>query len=463
MNVLFLMADELSWWALGHMKPLVKTPNLDRLAARGMRFDAAYTPTPMCVPTRAAIATGRYVHEIGYWSSAEAYDGRVPSWGHALQAEGKRCVSIGKLHYRSGMDDTGFEEEIEPIHIPGGVGWVRGLLRKPVCSYDATAELAEMIGPGDSGYIQYDTRVADHTCNWLADQARKTEEWCAFVSMLSPHYPLIAPQEYYDLYDPKRLEADAVQTPDHPILREIANFFSHDEHFTPETRGIAMAGYYGLCSFMDAQMGRVLDALEASGMADDTLVIFTSDHGEMLGEKGFWTKSTMYESAARVPLILAGPGVDQGETDDPVSLIDMAPTICAALGVSEGEYTGVNLLEGTEPGRTVISEYHDGGASVGMTLVRWKDAGTAWKMVHYAEGHPPQLFNLTKDPAEETNLARSNPDELADGRRRMYAILDPEATNRRAHADQAKVIDRLGGREKLLAAPQWNFTPADSR
>ena len=349
MNVLFLMCDEMSWWGLGHMNPKVHTPNLDALAARGLRFDAAYTPSPICVPTRAAIACGKYVHETGFWSSAEAYDGSLPSWGHVLQSAGKRCVSIGKLHYRNALDDTGFDAQIEPVHIPGGVGWVRGLLRKPVCSYDATAELAEMIGPGDSEYLQFDQRVAKEAVNWLSDPVRTTEDWAAFVSWMSPHYPLIAPQEYYDLYDPKDFENEGEAVPDHPILREIATFFNHDEFFTPETRGIAIAGYYALCSFLDAQVGKVLSALDAAGLTKDTLIIFTSDHGEMLGEKGFWTKSNMYESSARVPLILAGPDISPDVSDTPVSLIDMAPTICAAMGISDSEatspgFSGTNLL-----------------------------------------------------------------------------------------------------------------------
>ena len=134
MNILLLMADELSTWGLGSYDlTQLHTPHLDALAAGGTVFDAAYTPSPICVPTRAAIACGRYLHEIGYWSSAEAYDGRVPSWGHRLQNAGIPTTSIGKLHYRNASDPTGFDHQIEPIHIPGGTGWVRGLLRKPLC------------------------------------------------------------------------------------------------------------------------------------------------------------------------------------------------------------------------------------------------------------------------------------------------------------------------------------------
>jgi len=469
MNVLLIMADELSTWGLGCYDPAQQhTPHLDALAHRGTRFSAAYTPSPICVPTRAAIACGRNLHEIGYWSSAEAYDGRVPSWGHRLQQAGVAVVSIGKLHYRNAADDTGFDRQIEPIHIPDGTGWVRGLLRRPVCTYDATAELAEMIGPGDSDYIQYDRRVTAEAEQWLTDPTRRDRPWAAFVSYLSPHYPLIAPPEFYNLYDPKRFESEAVPVPDHPILRQIAGFFSHDDHFTPRTRGIARAGYFGLCAFLDAQVGRVLAALDASGQRDDTLVIFTSDHGEMLGHKGFWTKSTLYDDAARIPLILAGPGTPPGQRDDPVSLIDLAPTICEATGLPEPGrgFSGRSLLtppQPDRPGRIVISEYHDGGAPVGITMVRWNDPGGAWKYVHYAEGHPPQLFNLTHDPAEERDLAGVQPETLAEAQRLMLAHLDPEEVNARAHADQARLVEQLGGREKLLAAPQWNFTPADSR
>jgi len=471
MNVLLIMADELSTWGLGcyggyndanGVAVVPQTPHLDALAACGALFDAAYTPSPMCVPTRAAIACGRYLHEIGYWSSAEAYDGRVPSWGHRLQQAGIPVVSIGKLHYRSQTDSTGFDRQIEPIHIPEGIGWVRGLLRRPLASYGATAELAQMIGPGDSDYIRFDRRVTAEAERWLSDPARRRRPWCAFVSFLSPHYPLIAPEAYYSLYDPKRFEAQAEPLPGHPIVREIGTFFSHDDHFTPETRGIARAAYFGLCSFLDAQVGRVVAALEASGQADDTLVLFTSDHGEMLGRKGFWGKYCMYDDSARVPLIMAGAGVAAGEIRaDPVSLIDLAPTICqaAALPGPGHGFSGRSLLDPPTADRTVISEYHDGGSSVGITMVRWGE----WKYVHYAEGHPPQMFNLTRDPDEERELGTTEPEALADAQARMAEILDPEETNSRAHADQARLVAELGGREKLLAAPQWNFTPADSR
>ena len=167
-NVLLIMADELSTWGLGCYGGTGITPNIDRLAVKGLRFEAAYTPSPICVPTRAAIATGRHLHEIGYWDSAHAYDGRVPGWGHACQKAGIPCTSIGKLHYRNQTDPTGFDTQIEPIHTLNGVGWAQAVLRQPVARYDVAYELAEQIGPGETDYTRFDRRVSKAARDWLS-------------------------------------------------------------------------------------------------------------------------------------------------------------------------------------------------------------------------------------------------------------------------------------------------------
>ncbi len=457
-NALVMICDEMA--PMTAWGPPPATPNLDRLRKRGVSFDAAYTPSPICVPTRAAIAAGRWLHETGCWSSAEPYDGTPQGWAHHLRDAGVETASFGKLHFRKADDDCGFESQTEPVHVVDGIGWPRGLLRRPVCDYDATAGIAEEIGAGETDYLRFDRRVTGASSAWMRDDARKNRPWCAFVSWFSPHYPLTAPADLFAQFDPGAYESGAEAVPDHPILREIAGFFAHDQHFTPQSRGIARAAYYALWSFIDAQVGAVLDALEASGMADETLILFTSDHGEMLGGKGFWGKSTMYEPSVRVPLIIAGAGVAQGRRDDPVSLIDIAPTLCDALGVTAAGFSGRSLLSPPRSDRAVISEYHDGGASVGITMLRWNDAGGRWKYVHYAEGAPAQLFALDHDPDETRNLIDQRPDMAQTARDKLWSILDPEAVNRQAHADQAARIAELGGREAILAAPQWNFTPA---
>ena len=464
MNVLFLMADEMSTWGLGaYPEGRTYTPCLDSLATRGMRFDAAYTPSPICVPTRAAIACGRWLHEIEYWSSAEAYDGKHPSWGHALQSPGIPVVSIGKLHYRNETDSTGFDRQIKPMHIMNGLGWITALLRRPVASYTEADNLAHEIGPGDSDYLRFDRRVTAAARQWLTKPARTNKPWCAFVSWLSPHFPFIAPPEFYELYDPAGYSGPPEPQPNHPVLREIAKFFSHDRHFTDGTRGRARANYLGLCSFLDDQVRQVLDALETSGLADDTLVIFTSDHGEMLGAKGFWTKSTMYDDACRVPLIVAGPNIAPEIRADPVSLVDIAPTICEHFGAQPlARFSGRSLLTPPDPTRAILSEYHDGGSPVGMTMLRWNENNEAWKYVHYAEGYPPQLFYLSEDPNETRDLSTSAPRQIAAAQARLAAMLDPEEVNRRAHAHQARRIEELGGRARVLAHPTFNYTPVET-
>lgn len=454
MNVLFLMVDELSWWALGHQDPRISTPNIDRLAARSMRFNAAYTPSPICVPTRAAIACGRDVHEIGYWSSAEPYDGRERSWGHAVQGAGIPVTSIGKLHYRDAGDDTGFDQQLVPLHVLNGVGWVQALLRRPVHPDEAPDAMARDIGTGDTDYHGFDRAVTEAACDWLRAPERQKGPWCTFVSWLAPHFPLKAPEDCFALYDATAYESGPEPVPDHPILAALETYFCHDRFFKEKTRGIARAAYFALCSFVDDQVGQVLDTLDATGMGRDTLILFTSDHGEMLGEKGFWAKSTMYDSAARVPLLMAGPGVVPGNWSAPVSLIDIAPTICASMGASVEGFSGVDLRQ-PQADRAVLSEYHDGGSPVGITMLRWGD----WKLVHYAEGHAPQLFNMADDAREDYDLAASRQDILDQGMALLHQKLDPEAVNEAAHDAQTRRIEALGGREAVLKLGQFAYTP----
>lgn len=204
-NLLILMSDEHNVEMMGCAgHPLAKTPALDRLAASGTRFANAYTPSPICVPARACLATGRYVHQTGYWDNSLAYDGRVPGWGHRLQAAGVRVESIGKLHYRRAEDPCGFDEEHIPMHIRDGVGMLAMSIRQQFPDFVTPprrrATIAETAGAGDSEYIAYDRRIADIAVRWLHDAAASTAPWVLFVSFATPHYPLTAPQEYFDLY-----------------------------------------------------------------------------------------------------------------------------------------------------------------------------------------------------------------------------------------------------------------------
>ena len=468
-NLLFIMSDEHTRSVIGcYGDKIVKTPNLDKLAASGTRFTNAYTPSPICVPARASLATGRYLHQHKNWSSAEPYNGTMPSWSHRLRDEGHRCTSIGKLHFRSTEDDNGFDEEILPQHCINGLGWVKGLIRDhPIPDYnEGTKAFSEAIGEGESAYTNYDRQVSVAACDWLRKHAtvKSDKPWVLFVSFISPHYPLICPPEFLNLYDPEKMPVPSSphESPTHPTLKELYSFFNYKDHMTGVKIGEGCAAYYGLCSFVDHMIGEIMNVLKELGMKDDTRVTYTSDHGEMLGNHGMWTKQVMYEDAVGIPLIVSGPNIPKGKVvDTPASLIDFYPTILEGAGIqldeTEQGLHGENLykLANLEmPERAIVSEYHDGGVTRGFFMLRHNQ----WKLVYYA-GHESQLFDMENDPLENEDLAQSESHRhiLEECVAKLYEILDPEAVDENARKDQAEVIASLGGRDAILNMEGMHF------
>ena len=472
-NLLFIFSDEHTREITGcYGNTIVKTPNWDRLAARGTRFDAAYTNCPICVPARASLATGRYVHQIGYWDNAHAYDGDILGWGHRLMEAGHHVTAIGKLHYRSEKDPTGFSEEIDTLHVVDGLGDLFGLIRRDLVERPAARNLARDIGPGESTYTRYDARIAEESCRWLREEApRHTDRpWVLFVGFTLPHFPLIAPPAFYHLYDPHALPWPRLygkdERPTHPVLTAMRRAFTHDDHFDAESVRVARASYFGMVSYLDHNIGLVLGALEAAGLADDTRIIYTTDHGDNIGHRGMWGKSVMYEEAVAIPLIVAGPDVPAGHgVSEPVSLVDCHQTILEGAGLAlteeeERDMPGHSLYRmaaGDAPARTVLSEYHAAGSITGMFMIR----DGRWKYVHYVD-HPPQLFDLEADPHETTDLGTSaaHRDVIARCEAKLRAICDPEAVNARAFADQDAKVSAHGGVEAVRARGDFGYTPA---
>jgi choline-sulfatase len=228
---------------------------------------------------------------------------------------------------------------------------------------------------------------------------------------------------------------------------------------------MAIAAYYGMVSFLDDNIGQVLGALQASGLGEDTLVVYTSDHGDNLGTRTFWGKSNMYEESVGVPLIMQGPGVPRSRrVGTPVSLVDGYPTILEAIGVpptgAEADLPGGSLLglvQGEDAERTVFSEYHAVASITGVFMVRFGH----WKYVHY-EGYRPQLYDLEADPGETRDLAREpgHEEPLAEGLRRLRAICDPAEVTARAFADQEWRIAELGGAAVVRQMGSYAYTPA---
>jgi choline-sulfatase len=445
---------------------------LDQLAARGTRFTSAYTTSPICVPARAGFATGRYPHEIGYWDNADAYDGGVPSWHHVLREAGHRVVSIGKLHFR-GLpgDDHGFSEEIVPMHVVDGIGDVKGLIRDDIPRRKGHDKLAKQCGPGETPYTRYDREVAARARGWLHEQARRRSDkpWALFVSFVCPHFPLVAPHEFYQRHPLDRIalpkQYAANERPSHPYLRDYDACMAYDLGFDGDLANVrrAIAGYLGLVSFTDHNVGQVLRALEEEGLADDTRVVYTSDHGDNLGARGLWGKSTMYEESVGVPLILAGPDIAADmRCNTPTSHVDLLPFFleCVGAGPARNGGHGVSplaLAEGEFANRAVLSEYHAIGSTGGITMLR----RGRWKYVHCVR-YRPQLFDLENDPEELVDLATdpSHHQQRVQLEAELRRFCDPDEVDRRAHARQAELLQRFGGRDAALARGDLNYTPA---
>jgi choline-sulfatase len=467
------MSDEHNPRVMGHAgHPLAQTPNLDRLAARGTRYTSAYTTSPICVPARAGFATGKYNFQIGYWDNADAYDGAVPSWHHLLRARGHRVVSIGKLHFRGlPADDHGFSEELLPMHVVDGIGDVKGLVRRDIPRRNGYDKLAKLAGPGESPYTRYDREIAARAQEWLREEAPRHRErpWALFVSFVCPHFPLIAPPEFYELYPRERIPLPKQylvgERPAHPYLRDYDACVAYDAGFGGDHDKVrrAIAGYLGLVSFMDDNAGKVLRALEEAGLAADTRIVYTSDHGDNVGARGLWGKSTMYEESAGVPLILAGPGIAAGaRCSTPASHVDLFPFFLEGAGAAaptEG-YLGVSplsLAAGAHADRAVLSEYHAIGSTGGITMLRQG----RWKYVHCVR-YRPQLFDLAGDPEELVDLSGDPAQRarLAELHAELRRFCDPEEVDARAQRRQAELLARYGGRDAALARGDLNYTPA---
>ncbi|MCC7483445.1 MAG: sulfatase-like hydrolase/transferase [Burkholderiales bacterium] len=472
-NLLVILSDQHNPRVLGcNGHPQVKTPNLDRLAARGTRFASAYTNCPICVPARASFATGRHVHQIRFWDNAIAYDGSIPSWGHRLMAQGHHVASIGKLHYAGGDPArNGFHEEITTMHIAQGLGDLAGLIRDELIVRNGARKLGPEAGPGDSSYQRYDRGITGEACRWLAREAprHRDKPWVLYVGFVCPHPPFIAPPEFFQLYPP-----DGIPMPDryardewprHPYLDGLRRGRPHYEGFTgPDMVRRAIAAYYGLVSFMDHNVGQVLAAVESAGLAHSTRMIYASDHGENLGNRGLWAKSTLFDESAGIPLIVAGPEVPQGSVvRTPVSLVDGFPTILECVGARPAAadaglpgHSLFSIANGATPDRAVLSEYHASASICGAFMIR----RGRYKYIHYV-GHAPMLFDMESDPYERVDLA-SDPRHrgvLADSEAELRRLLDPQAIDRLAHADQAAMVERTGGRDAILKRGAITYSP----
>ena len=463
-NLLFILGESHAPRLLGALgNPFIKTPNLDRLADSGLLFESAYCASPLCVPARAAIATGRFPHETGFWESSMAFDGSCSSWMKQLRDAGYTTVGIGKMHFRSDDDDNGFSRFIETMHIADGVGDLVGALRydgsEP--AYRGLWELwTSRYGAGDAGpYRQYDERIVTSAIDWLRREApARGAPWALSVHFIAAHAPFVVPAKYLALYDPAELPLPTCFRQGqrrHPAIEHFRKIMCHDD-LTIDHVQLVRAAYFATISYLDHLVGRLLQALDDFGLADSTRIVYTSDHGFSCGDHDLFGLFHLYEESLGVPLIMAGPGINpRSRLAEPVSHVDLYPTLLEAGGLSRAEhdqvYSGRSLwplIEGRaqEP-KPVFAEYHGCCSPAGGFVLR----DGALKLVYFV-GMRPQLFDLAADPDEARDLAaEAGCEKLVDGMmQRLRARVDPEAIDAKAKKAQRALIEAHGGKKAVL-------------
>jgi choline-sulfatase len=417
--VLLIMSDEHRRDAMGTMgHPVVRTVNLDRLAKGGCCFTAAYCNSPLCGPSRSSFVTGRFVFETGCWDQRNHYAGSPDSWGDYLISQGIKVVTIGKLDFREGVEG-GFPDQRLAQHrkVAGNTPPESTAVKLANTSEAAEAgtqlpfgvKQLQQAGSGDY-WIDRVKRETEQAIRFLSEEAPQQEApWVLWLNYLPPHFPLIAPPVYFDMYPPEQVDMpyDAPSRDHHRVTEELRRHFRMGKPDEATVRQ-AKAAYYGLCSYVDDQVGQVLQVLEESGLTEDTLIIYTSDHGDQLGDHDMWWKSSMYEQSVGVPLLMSGYGIPELRIDNPVSLLDVTATIADAVGLPPRDsWRGTSLLPLCRgeascewDKRTVFAEYHAHGTAHSMYMIR-KDR---YKYIYHPQ-QLPQLFDLQADPKELVNMA----------------------------------------------------------
>ncbi len=464
-NLLFILGESHAPNLLGAFgNPFIKTPNLDALAKRGLLFDAAYCASPLCVPARASIATGRFPHETGYWDSNLAFDGEHDSWMKRLRENGYETIGIGKMHFRSDDDDNGYSRFIETMHIADGVGDLISALRaegrEP--TYQGLWDIwTSQYGAGDIGpYRQYDERIIAESIKWLRDETPgKDAPWALSVHFIAAHAPFVTPEKFFNLYDPNDLPPpirfSKEERPGHPSISHLREIVCHQPDISLEQVQQVRAAYFATVSYLDDLVGRLLDELNELGLADTTRIIYTSDHGFSCGDHFIFGLFHFYEESLGVPLIMAGPGIPAGgRISDPVSHVDLYPTFLEACGVplnEDEQHANARslwpLIKNEETREDAFAEYHGCCTASGGFVLREKSL----KLIYFV-GMEPQLFNLSADPQEANNLATDpqNGDLVDSMMKKLRERVDPEAVDRQAKQAQRELIARHGGEAAVV-------------
>lgn len=452
-NIVFICSDQHSYRYTGYAgHEFVETPHLDRIARQGVIFENAYTGAPVCVPGRSCMMTGTYPSDCNSFGNSTVWDGSHPTWGTRLQEVGYYTRATGKMDIDPSKG-IGFEEvDTSHGHITGPD--ITELFRRPV-GY-RMGERPNVDGrPRDDRHS--DQGHAQNTAEFIREEGIEMDQpWATYIGFSQPHPSFVALQKYYERFYPNRVDMPNIPPghleSQHLMFQELRRFKRIATPIPDERIRRARAGYYGMVKELDEYIGQLWNVLEETGQLKNTVFIYTSDHGEMLGAHGLWYKNNLYEDGAHIPLVVAGAGIPNDVTvDTPVAHVDLIYTMLEWAGAeTPSELRGHSLTplmngdRGHHPGFS-YSESHSEGNCTGSFMIRKGD----WKYLHFT-WYDDLLFNLEEDPNEFTN--RIDDPATEDIRQELEDILreeiDPDEVTRRAFATQERFLadmsDRLG-------------------
>ncbi|KAK4100673.1 choline-sulfatase [Parathielavia hyrcaniae] len=481
-NILYIMADQLAAPLLKMYNPdsQIKTPHLDALAARSVQFDSAYCPSPLCAPSRMSMITGLLPMKIGAFDNATQISSDVPTYAHYLRLAGYQTVLAGKMHF-VGDQLHGYETRLTSDIYPGDFGWVVDWDR-PDTRLEWYHNASSILQAGvcvRSNQLDYDEEVMYRSTQFLYDHVRQgpgARPFCLTVSLTHPHDPYTIEQKYWDLYEDVDIELPKVkipkeeQDPHSKRLLQVCDLW--DQDFSDDQIKRARRAYYGAVSYVDDCVGKLLDVLQRCRLDDNTIIIFSGDHGDMLGERGLWYKMNYFEASARVPLLISHPPyfAPQRVTSN-VSTLDILPTMCDLVGTKPSPFlpmdgqTLLPHLEGRpEAGHDeVIAEYTGEGTVRPLMMIR----RGRWKYVTCpADGS--QLYDLAVDPLELTDLVRSGAAAGDDKTRAVFEGFEREARERWDFDDITKQVLHSQRKRRLVWAAltkgkftSWDYDPVD--
>lgn len=483
-NILYIMADQLAAPQLKMYNPesQIKTPNLDALAAKSVQFDSAYCPSPLCAPSRMSMISGLLPMKIGAYDNAAQISSDVPTYAHYLRLQGYHTALAGKMHF-IGDQLHGYETRLTSDIYPGDFGWAVNW-DEPDNRLEWYHNSSSILQAGTcvrSNQLDYDEEVMYKSSQFLYEHIREgpdSRPFCLTVSLTHPHDPYTIEEKYWDMYEDVDIDLPKVkipkeeQDPHSKRLLKVCDLW--DQNFTDDQIKRAKRAYYGAVSYVDDCVGRLLKVLKQCRLDENTIVVFSGDHGDMLGERGLWYKMSYFESSVRVPMFIHHPWqFEPHRVSQNVSTLDILPTMCDLVGIKpapELPMDGISMLphlQGKEGHDTVIAEYTGEGTISPLMMIR----RGPWKYIT-CPTDGVQLYNLEKDPLELVDLAKIS-DKGAQTEHEKEALEKLAAFN--AEADERWDLEAIT-KEVLLSQRKrrlvwssltkgnftsWDFNPND--